>query len=66
MPTRASRGNKKPCPDCGASLTHRQAMFHKCTAKKPESASSALQPVDTCIEHGPGGTLRLSFQIRVF
>lgn len=22
--------------------------------------------VDTCIEHGPGGTLRLSFQIRVF
>jgi len=22
--------------------------------------------VDTCIEHGPGGTLRLSYQIRVF
>lgn len=33
-------------------------------------ARNALEPlspfVDTCIEHGPGGVLRLPFQIRVF
>ena len=30
-----------------------------------EWAASA-RPVSTCIEHGPGGTIRLSFQINVF
>lgn len=31
------------------------------------NAREPLPPfVDTCIEHGPGGALRLPFQIRVF
>lgn len=25
-----------------------------------------ISPVSTCIEHGPGGTIRLSYQIKVF
>lgn len=47
---------------CGQCLACRALEYGQENAKPAPN----VPYVDTCIEHGPGGTLRLPFQIRVF
>jgi hypothetical protein len=63
-----------PVYDCGApECTECKNAFGPDRSKaianfkrREEFYETLPQPPTTCIEHGPGGTLRLSFQIKVF
>ena len=43
-----------PCDACG------------CVFARQELPDGPPLPIGTCIEHGPGGVLRLSYQVTVF